>query len=165
MYFIQYFKNLDLYHRIFLSVFFTSEEILNHLKQLFIADVTIFYKEEDLDMAIGLSLTIMLVMYTMYQSISQSLPQTAYLKFIDVWLMFCLLVPFVVFVAQILLKIEIPRKINSNQTKKWTTNMKKMKVILDKSNLRKCLIFFIPSSTIIFILGYFLTSIYFYSNP
>jgi hypothetical protein len=69
--------------------------------QLFIAEVTLFFNKQDLDLAIGLSLTIMLVMYTMYQSISQSLPQTAYLKFIDIWLMFCLLVPFFVFVVQV----------------------------------------------------------------
>jgi hypothetical protein len=69
--------------------------------------MTLYFKKQDLDFAIGLTMTIMLVMYTMYQSISQSLPQTAYLKFIDVWLIFCLMVPFFVFVVQVFLKMEI----------------------------------------------------------
>jgi carbon starvation protein CstA len=69
--------------------------------------MTLFFKKQDLDFAIGLTMTIMLVMYTMYQSISSSLPQTAYLKFIDYWLMFCLMVPFFVFVVQVLMKMEI----------------------------------------------------------
>jgi hypothetical protein len=50
-----------------------------------IAEVTLFFGDLDLDMAIGLSLTVMLVMYTMYQSINESIPKTAYLKFIDIW--------------------------------------------------------------------------------
>ncbi len=52
---------------------------------LMIAEVTLFFGDLDLDMAIGLSLTVMLVMYTMYQSINESIPKTAYLKFIDIW--------------------------------------------------------------------------------
>ena len=51
-------------------------------------------------MAIGFSLTVMLVMYTMFQGVSQSLPKTAYLKFIDYWLNFCLIVPFAVFLTE-----------------------------------------------------------------
>ncbi len=43
----------------------------------------------------------MLVMYTMYQSISQALVKTAYLKMIDYWLLFCLLMPFVIFMIEI----------------------------------------------------------------
>jgi hypothetical protein len=128
--------------------------------------VTIFFKKADLDMAIGLSLTIMLVMYTMYQSISQSLPQTAYLKFIDVWLIFCLLVPFVVFVAQVFLKIEMPQKVTSKHSKKWTPKTKELQeASFNKSNIRNYLIIFIPSSTLLFVACYFFTAIYFYSNP
>jgi hypothetical protein len=37
----------------------------------------------------------------MYQSISQSLVKTAYLKMIDYWLLFCLLMPFVIFMIEI----------------------------------------------------------------
>jgi hypothetical protein len=40
-------------------------------------------------------------MYTMYQSISQALVKTAYLKMIDYWLLFCLLMPVVIFMIEI----------------------------------------------------------------
>jgi hypothetical protein len=43
----------------------------------------------------------MLVIYTMYQSISQALVKTAYLKMIDYWLLFCLLMPFFIFMIEI----------------------------------------------------------------
>ena len=36
----------------------------------------------------------------MFQGVSQSLPKTAYLKFIDYWLNFCLIVPFAVFLTE-----------------------------------------------------------------
>ena len=52
--------------------------------------------------AIGLSLTIMLVMYTMYQGVSQTLPKTGTMKFIDWWLLFCVIMPFLVFMTEIM---------------------------------------------------------------
>jgi hypothetical protein len=51
------------------------------------------------------SLTSMLVMYTLYQSVAGSLPQTAYLKMIDIWLLFGLIMPFVVFLCQVVSKL------------------------------------------------------------
>ena len=39
-------------------------------------------------------LTTMLVMYTLYQSVSHKLLPTAYIKMIDIWLIVCILVPF-----------------------------------------------------------------------
>jgi hypothetical protein len=36
-----------------------------------------------------------------FQNISLSMPKTAYLKLIDIWLIFCLVVPFVTFIIQI----------------------------------------------------------------
>jgi hypothetical protein len=67
--------------------------------------VTLFIDESHLELASGLSLTIMLVMYTLYKSISVSMPQTAYLKLIDVWLMFCLMLPFAIFLFQIVFEV------------------------------------------------------------
>ncbi len=48
--------------------------------------------------------------YYSNQSISQSLPQTAYLKLIDVWLMFCLLVPFGIFLIEIVWQLNLQSK-------------------------------------------------------
>jgi len=43
------------------------------LSWLVIAEVTLFFDEASTELAVGLTLTIMLVMYTMYQSINESL--------------------------------------------------------------------------------------------
>ena len=76
-------------------------QALTFFSLLMIAEVTLFFQESDLDMGIGLSLTVMLVMYTMYQSINDSIPKTAYLKFIDIWIGCCLFIPFIVFFIQV----------------------------------------------------------------
>jgi hypothetical protein len=78
------------FQRMFL--FHLTNTYMPTLTLLIIAEVTLFCKDSQLELAIGLSLTVMLVMYTMYQGVSNTLPQTAYLKFIDVWLIVCLLV-------------------------------------------------------------------------
>ena len=51
------------------------------------------------------ALTAMLVMYTLFQSISGDMPNTAYLKILDYWLMFGLLMPFVIFITVVFWEI------------------------------------------------------------
>jgi hypothetical protein len=68
---------------------------------LMLVEVTLFFKKTQTELGITLTLTVMLVMYTMYQSITEPLTKTAYLKMIDYWLIFCLLIPFVIFVIEI----------------------------------------------------------------
>jgi hypothetical protein len=87
------FKRILLYHLV--STYFPM------LCLLIIAEVTLFFDEANMQAAIALTLTILLVMYTMYQGISSLMPKTAYLKFIDVWVFFCLLVPFIVFLIEV----------------------------------------------------------------
>ena len=67
---------------------------------LVITEITLFFDESKLEMAVTLSVTVMLVMYTLYQSISLTIPMTAYLKLIDNWLIFCLLVPFFIVITE-----------------------------------------------------------------
>jgi hypothetical protein len=81
------------------------------LTLLIIAELTLFFNESHLQVALGFSLTIMLVMYTMYQGVSQSLPKTAFLMFIDYWLIFCLIVPFVVFLVEIAWEFDHTKKL------------------------------------------------------
>ena len=64
---------------------------------IMIAELTLFIGVEHFEASIMVALTSMLVMYTLYQSISASLPQTAYMKMIDYWLLNGLFIPFFVF--------------------------------------------------------------------
>ena len=45
---------------------------------------------------ISVNLTSMLVLTTMFINVSNNLPKTSYMKMVDVWLLFNLLVPFIV---------------------------------------------------------------------
>ena len=92
---------------------------------LIIAEITLYFDETKTELAIGLSLTIMLVMYTMYQSISGSLVKTAYLKMIDYWLLFCLLMPFVIFMVEIYWLLKMKQNIT---LKGWVSNEKETNV-------------------------------------
>jgi len=123
--------------------------------------VTLYFNRRDLDLAIGLSLTIMLVMYTMYQSISQSLPKTAYLKFIDIWLMFCLLVPFFVFVVQVFLKLEFHSR--NGVIPNEAGNQERMRK--KKENFVKFIYVILPSTTILFMVWYCVVAMHYYMKP
>ena len=61
---------------------------------LLITFVTIFFDKSLFGDAIAVNLTIMLVMTTIFTSKIEELPPTSELKMIDIWLIFCLVVPF-----------------------------------------------------------------------
>ena len=116
---------------------------------LVIAELTLFFDESQTELAIGLTLTIMLVMYTMYQSINASLVKTAYLKMIDYWLLFCLLMPFTIFLIEIFwLRNKTDADLSAE--KKWTAK---------KWNNRKIVKVWVPSLTCLFIVSYFVAAL------
>ena len=88
-----HFKRIFSYH--------LTNTYLPTISLLVISQLTLFFDDNQTEMAIGLSLTIMLVMYTLYQSINAALTMTAYLKMIDIWLLFCLFVPFIIFLIEV----------------------------------------------------------------
>ena len=117
-----------------------------------IAEVTLFFVESLVEVAVGLTLTIMLVMYTMYQSINESSTKTAYLKIIDFWLLFCLLMPFTIFMIEIFWLLRRPKgdlKTENN----WTEENGKT-----WSN-RRIIQIVVPSLTGIFIVLYFASAL------
>ena len=61
---------------------------------LLISFVTIFFDEHLFGDAIAVNLTIMLVMTTIFTSKMEELPATSDTKMIDIWLIFCLIIPF-----------------------------------------------------------------------
>ena len=56
--------------------------------------VTTFFKPEFFEAALGANLTTMLMMTTIFMTTLSDLTDTAYAKWIDYWLIFCQLVPF-----------------------------------------------------------------------
>ena len=61
---------------------------------LLITFVTIFFERNLFGDAIAVNLTIMLVMTTIFTSKIEELPPSSDMKMIDIWLIFCLIVPF-----------------------------------------------------------------------
>jgi len=62
---------------------------------MLITFATTFFKPYFFEAALSVNLTTMLVMTTIFISVMQMLPATAYVKMVDVWLIFGQLVPFV----------------------------------------------------------------------
>ena len=59
-----------------------------------------YFKEFFFEGLMALNVTVMLVLTTMFLSVSTNLPPTAYIKMIDYWLIFNLLKPFVDILVQ-----------------------------------------------------------------
>ena len=66
--------------------------------------MTLYFKKEHFKTSVPVAITSMLVMYTLNQSISSKLPQTSYVKFIDVWLLFGLIQPFFIIVMLVIIE-------------------------------------------------------------
>ena len=62
---------------------------------MMITFATTFFKPFFFEAALSVNLTNMLVMTTIFISVMEKLPLTSYTKMIDIWLIFCQLVPFV----------------------------------------------------------------------
>ena len=61
---------------------------------IMITFATTFFKPSFFEAALSVNLTTMLVLTTLFVSVMERLPSTAYIKMIDIWLVFCQLVPF-----------------------------------------------------------------------
>ena len=150
-----------------LYLYHLTTTYLPTLTLLILVEATLFFKDPLLQYAIGLCLTIMLVMYTMFQGVNYTMPQTAYLKFIDWWLIFCLLMPFIVFLVEIFWELyryhqEKNLAKNTATQNKWLNGEKKtvaIKIPL-KGQVRLAIVFF----TIVCIIGYGMTAISYYNS-
>jgi hypothetical protein len=133
---------------------------------LLIAEITLFIDESHFDTTIMVALTSMLVMYTLYQSLTGSLPQTSYLKMIDIWLLFGLLMPFVVFLVEVIWELT-KGTIMDNKSKIGhgsrmrvgnhdQINTHKRLVSFNRLNIKHFAQLTIPASTLLFIIIYWI---------
>ena len=123
---------------------------------MIIVEMTLFIDNSNFDTNVMVSLTTLLVMYTLFQSISDTLPKTAYLKLIDMWLLFSLILPFIIFIFHMVWELEKTKRNKETGLKRpknaWEiqkgnkeSGMKHMKLAVQ---------IIIPSATIFFIVGY-----------
>lgn len=90
-----------------------------------ISEILLFMNEEHFETTIMVSLTAMLVMYTLHQSILSTLPKTSYMKMIDIWLLYGITIPFLVFMLEVTSQMLRHRiKIRRGKTNQMSQNMK-----------------------------------------
>merc|ERR1711963_670219 len=84
-------RNVAIYHiySTFLPTFFI----------LIMSLITLFINEDHFEATIMVSLTCMLVLYTLLQSIMNGMPITKYMNLMTIWLAFNLAMPFLVFIT------------------------------------------------------------------
>lgn len=108
--------------------------------QLLIVVMTLFFGHEQKDLAITMTVSILVAVYTMYISVQASLPKTAYLKFIDFWVLVCLFIHFLILLIHLV-------------TKKFQSR-----------TLLKIFRLLLPCPIILFIIFYIITAVYYYKN-
>ena len=114
-----------------------------------IAGYTLFIDEGHFEATIMVALTTMLVIYTLHQSISANLPQTSYMKMIDIWLFGGLIFPFFIITILVIMDTLIMREKNLvidmsnevNRRLKSTIFMKSMQVMILTIGGTLCIIY------------------------
>ena len=137
------------------------------LSLIIIVELTLFFDESQLQSALSLSLTIMLVMYTLYQSVQTDLTETAYMTFIDYWLTFSLIVPFAIFLVEICWEFDRVKKEKTAEASKsevirLTKKDRKVISCIPKHSHVQCIV---VTLTIGFIFVYSAIAVYFYNFP
>ena len=141
------------YGLFFLSLFIPSICLISA------AGLTLFVNKAHFDVNIQVALTSTLVMYTLFGSVGDKLPDTGYIKMVDIWLIHGLMNPFIIFLAHILSNLldkkyyMVSRKKSAKKDRKSGTK--------DRQERSKCSNFdrhcqrLIPFFTLVFIVVFF----------
>ena len=101
---------------------------------LFMTYATSYFKSFYFEASVTVNLTIMLVMTTIFTSKIEELPPTSDTKMIDIWLIFCLLVPFAFTLIQT--AIECYREDEIEEThEKWAETRDGKKVVFGNKKI------------------------------
>ena len=133
---------------------------------IIIVEITLFVDDSNFDTNVMVALTTLLVMYTLFQSISSTLPKTAYLKLIDYWLLFSLILPFVIFMFHMVREVEKAKQ-NMKMEIRPTWVESRTQLIVRKNDRPKSkayVQFFIPLVTALFIVAYWIYAMHVYNQ-
>jgi len=134
---------------------------------------TNFYKDSYFESVIAINLTSMLVLVALFVSVNESLPATSYIKMIDIWLIFNLIVPFILMIIHTYMDTLRPEEgdsvvlnpgvlSNSPVPSKWSSQEVSVTSAHDKRMLRLCHLLAnvgIPVIAIIFITVFFIAGL------
>ena len=99
---------------------------------LIITYATTFFKPIYFEASLTVNLTIMLVMTTIFTSKIEELPPTSDTKMIDIWLIFCLLVPFAFTLVQTAIECYREDDDEEKMHETWADARKDEKVVFKK---------------------------------
>ena len=117
-----------------------------------IAESTLFIDDSHFEANIMVALTAKLVTYTFYQSLASTLPKTSYLKMIDIWLLFGLVMPFLVFLHLALCEVfKVDSKVDQEMSQRKPIRKKNTRL----QNIKRISKIANPVITAIFIIGFF----------
>ena len=117
---------------------------------ILIAGFTLFIDFSHFEVNVMIALTSMLVTYTLYQSISDYLPNTSYMKMIDIWLFGGLIFPFFIITILVIMdslvikeKNEVIDMRKEGEMLKSIVFMRSMKFIIFTIGTTLCIIYWI----------------------
>ncbi|XP_042206628.1 uncharacterized protein LOC121855630 [Homarus americanus] len=155
----QFIMNFELHRRqgvILLTTFVPSGLLL------LVSWSTLFVKLEALNVRAVMSLTTLLVLYTLFANISRSLPNTASIKLIDVWFFFIIFVLFTNIVVHIFVSNETVEKRETkifvqNQSQEHVNNLPKSTQTRKLMSLRYYRAVILPLVVVLFNIIFWLT--------
>ncbi|XP_076058656.1 uncharacterized protein LOC143035676 [Oratosquilla oratoria] len=77
------------------------------LTLLTISYVTLFFRPTIFEVRVMTALTALLVLATLFTQVSASLPKTSYFKMVDIWLLFCIIVIFIIIIWHTIIDIYV----------------------------------------------------------
>ena len=120
--------------------------------------ITLFIDQSHFEATIMVNLTAMVVLYTLYQSISETVPKTAYLKLLDYWVIYAMIIICIVFVIEVLWELMDQNQTEVQVMEAWTSQQFRKS---DNSKLRWAK-YILPAMTFIFFVVYIAIVIFIY---
>ncbi|KAG7160120.1 Ligand-gated ion channel 50-like [Homarus americanus] len=99
---VTYLGEITLYRRFW---FYLTSTYLPTIMLMVISYASLYCKRENTDLRVMMSLTTLLVLYALYQQISDGLPRTSYTKAIDVWCFFAITFIFTMVIFHVLVDL------------------------------------------------------------
>ena len=144
----QFHLDRDITHHIYMTYIPTLFILIMTLTSLFI-------NEDHFQATTAVSMTCMLVLYMLYQSIVASMPITVYMKLLDYWLIFNLVMPFLVFMTLVSWELMKDRPNNQvmdlHENGAWQGKKKYCKLTMQ---------IILPGISALFVLSYTINVIY-----
>ena len=148
---LQFHIHRDITHHIYMTYIPTLFILIMSLFSLFIG-------EEHFGATTAVSMTCMLVLYTLYQGIVANMPVTVYMKLLDIWLIFNLAIPFFVFVT--LVSWELMKGKPTNQVMLMDYLHESEDLQQKKSYCKLTMQIILPGISAVFVLAYISFVIY-----